>query len=80
MNKAVFIDKDGTLIKNIPHNVKPELVEFEDGAFESLLKLQKIGYKLIIISNHPYYLHGYIKYFYIYSSQSFQMIIWIEAR
>ncbi|MGN6247517.1 MAG: D-glycero-alpha-D-manno-heptose-1,7-bisphosphate 7-phosphatase [Ginsengibacter sp.] len=61
MNKAVFIDKDGTLIKNIPYNVKPELVEFEDGAFESLLKLQKIGYKLIIISNQPGVALGYFK-------------------
>lgn len=61
MNKAVFIDKDGTLIKNVPYNVKPELVEFEDGAFESLLKLQKIGYKLIIISNQPGVALGYFK-------------------
>src|SRR5690242_10398777 len=61
MNKAVFIDKDGTLIKDIPYNVNPELIEFEDGAFESLLKLQQNGFKLIVISNQPGVALGYFK-------------------
>jgi len=61
MNKAVFIDKDGTLIKNVPFNVKPDLIEFEDHAFESLKKLQQAGFKLIVISNQPGVTLGYFK-------------------
>lgn len=53
MNKAVFVDKDGTLIRNVPFNVRPDLIEFEDHAFESLKKLQQAGYKVIIVSNQP---------------------------
>ncbi len=61
MNRAVFIDKDGTLIKNIPYNVKPELIEFEEDAFESLRKLQQVGYKVIVITNQPGIALGYFK-------------------
>jgi D-glycero-D-manno-heptose 1,7-bisphosphate phosphatase len=59
MNKAVFIDKDGTLIKDIPYNVDPELDEIYDGAPESLRALQDLGYLLIIISNQSGVAHGY---------------------
>jgi D,D-heptose 1,7-bisphosphate phosphatase len=49
--KAVFLDKDGTLIKDVPYNVDPEKVVFEARVFESLVLLQASGYKLVIISN-----------------------------
>jgi D,D-heptose 1,7-bisphosphate phosphatase len=53
MNKAVFIDKDGTLIRDISYNVNTDLIEFEPFAFEALAILQKHGYLLIIITNQP---------------------------
>lgn len=53
MNKAIFIDKDGTLIKDIPFNVDPSLIEFEGGAFESMKALQQEGFHICIISNQP---------------------------
>lgn len=59
MNKAIFIDKDGTLIKDVPFNVNPELIEFEEYAFESLYRLQKKGYLIIIVSNQPGVAYGY---------------------
>jgi D-glycero-D-manno-heptose 1,7-bisphosphate phosphatase len=49
--KAVFLDKDGTLIKNIPYNVNPDLIELSEGAAEGLKLLHKAGFKLIVISN-----------------------------
>ena len=52
MNKAIFIDKDGTLIHDVPYNVDPELIRLQDYA-ESLYLLQQQGYLLIIISNQP---------------------------
>lgn len=53
MNKAVFLDKDGTLIEDSPYNVDPKLVKIEEGVIEGLLKLQENGFKLIVISNQP---------------------------
>lgn len=51
LSKAVFLDKDGTLIKNVPYNVDPELIRLTDGALEALRLLQAGGYKLIVVSN-----------------------------
>jgi D,D-heptose 1,7-bisphosphate phosphatase len=53
MNKAVFIDKDGTLIRDIPYNINTSLITFEDQAVEALRSLQACGYRLILISNQP---------------------------
>lgn len=50
-NKAIFLDKDGTLIPDIPYNVNPDLISLEDGAIKGLYALQSDGYLLIIISN-----------------------------
>ncbi len=50
-NKAIFLDKDGTLIPDIPYNVNPDLITLEEGAVDGLYCLQAIGYLLIIISN-----------------------------
>ena len=61
MNKAVFLDKDGTLIPDIPYNVNTDLITLEKGAIEGLKKLSEAGYKLIIISNQAGIAHGYFK-------------------
>lgn len=53
MNKAVFIDKDGTLIKNVSYNVNVNLIEFEPFAFDALKLLEKLGYLLVIVTNQP---------------------------
>lgn len=51
MDKAIFIDKDGTLIQNVPYNVDPEKIIFTEYALESMILLQSAGYKIIIVSN-----------------------------
>jgi D-glycero-D-manno-heptose 1,7-bisphosphate phosphatase len=50
-NKAVFIDKDGTLIPDIPYNVDTTLITISNDAVEGLKNLQTAGYKLIVITN-----------------------------
>jgi len=59
MNKAVFIDKDGTLIEDIPYNVDPGVVKFTVGAVNALKKLKRSGYLLILVSNQSGIAHGY---------------------
>ncbi|NIJ52723.1 D-glycero-alpha-D-manno-heptose-1,7-bisphosphate 7-phosphatase [Dyadobacter arcticus] len=51
--KAIFLDKDGTLVKDVPYNVDPEQVIFESDVLEGLRTLQEDGYRLAIISNQP---------------------------
>lgn len=48
---GVFVDKDGTLVKNVPYNVDPALVRFESGALAALAELAAAGYAIAIITN-----------------------------
>ena len=61
MNKAVFLDKDGTLIKDVPYNVALEKMVLEDGVAEGLKHLKEMGYFLIVISNQPGIAKGLFK-------------------
>lgn len=61
LKKAIFIDKDGTLVPDIPYNVDPDLIQLQEGAVEGLKLLQQEGYLLIIISNQSGVGRGYFK-------------------
>lgn len=51
MNKAVFLDKDGTLIHDLPYNVDPSLITWQERVFEALKMLSDKGYILVIVTN-----------------------------
>jgi D-glycero-D-manno-heptose 1,7-bisphosphate phosphatase len=51
--RAVFLDKDGTLVKNVPYNVDPELVQLTPLAGAALRAFQRRGYALLLVSNQP---------------------------
>lgn len=59
MNRAVFLDRDGTLIveKNYLH--RPEEVEIFPGAGAALKRLVDAGFKLIIVTNQSGIGRGY---------------------
>lgn len=59
MSKAIFLDKDGTLIPDIPYNVDPEKITLQDKTVSGLKKLQDDGFKFIIISNQSGVARGY---------------------
>ncbi len=59
VNKAIFLDKDGTLIEDIPYNVDPANIRLTVGAPIGLQKLHQLGYQLIIISNQSGIAQGY---------------------
>lgn len=61
MNKAIFIDKDGTLIPDIPYNADPEKITLENNGVEGLKQLQDSGYLLIIISNQAGVAKGFFE-------------------
>lgn len=49
--QAVFLDKDGTLVEDVPWNVDPALVTLAPGAGEALALLRRQGYQLFVVSN-----------------------------
>lgn len=57
--RAVFLDKDGTLIEDVPYSVDPTLMQFLPGTSEGLRKLHTAGYLLIVVSNQSGVAHGY---------------------
>jgi D-glycero-D-manno-heptose 1,7-bisphosphate phosphatase len=59
MKKVVFIDKDGTLIKDIPYNVNPQLISIQDGAALALREWKAFGYLIIVVSNQSGLARGY---------------------
>ncbi len=48
---AIFVDKDGTLIPDIPYNVDPARITLSPGAGETLARLQAEGFRLVVVSN-----------------------------
>lgn len=59
MRRAVFLDKDGTLVENVPYNVDPTAIRLAPGAVEGLASLQGSGYRLFVISNQSGVARGY---------------------
>jgi D-sedoheptulose 7-phosphate isomerase len=58
-NKAVFLDRDGTLIVNRHYGSDADGIELLDGVLEGLLELRKAGYKLLLASNQSGVARGY---------------------
>ncbi|MDB4902366.1 MAG: hydrolase, HAD-superfamily, subfamily [Mucilaginibacter sp.] len=61
MNKAVFLDKDGTLIIDIPYNADPDKITLCNDCIKGLKRLQEKKYLLILITNQAGVAHGYFK-------------------
>lgn len=51
MTAAIFLDKDGTLLDDVPYNVDPEKMCFAPGALAGLSNLGRLGLPLIVVSN-----------------------------
>jgi D-glycero-D-manno-heptose 1,7-bisphosphate phosphatase len=57
--KAIFLDRDGTLMKDVGYCSKPDDVELLEGVGELLPKLKSAGFKLIIVTNQSGIGRGY---------------------
>jgi histidinol-phosphate phosphatase family protein len=58
-DRTVFLDKDGTLVEDVPYNVDPELIQLAPGALEGLKALHAAGYRLIVVTNQSGVARGY---------------------
>ena len=59
MNKAIFLDRDGTINVEKHYLYKIEDFEFLPGVIAALKKLQDVGFLLIIITNQSGIARGY---------------------
>jgi D-glycero-D-manno-heptose 1,7-bisphosphate phosphatase len=59
MHRAVFLDRDGTLIEEKEYLSRPEQVVILPGVPQALAKLRRAGYLLIIVSNQAGVGRGY---------------------
>ena len=50
---AVFLDKDGTLVHDVPYNVDADRIVLVPGAGEALRLMQASGFALIVVTNQP---------------------------
>jgi D-glycero-D-manno-heptose 1,7-bisphosphate phosphatase len=60
--RAVFLDKDGTLVENVPYNVDPERIALAPGAAEAVGRLAEHGYRILVVSNQPGVALGYFEH------------------
>src|ERR1041385_6917616 len=58
MRRAVFLDKDGTLVNDVPYNCDPGRIRWLPGAIDGLRRLQRANYRLIVVTNQSGIAHG----------------------
>jgi D-glycero-D-manno-heptose 1,7-bisphosphate phosphatase len=57
--KAIFLDRDGTLMKDVGYCSDPDDVELMEGVGRLLPKLKEAGFKLVIVTNQSGIGRGY---------------------
>ncbi len=56
--KAIFLDRDGTINKMVGFVTKPEQFELIEGAAEAIKSINKSGYLAIVVTNQPVIARG----------------------
>ncbi|WP_035994330.1 D-glycero-alpha-D-manno-heptose-1,7-bisphosphate 7-phosphatase [Leptolyngbya sp. KIOST-1] len=59
MLPAIFLDKDGTLIEDVPYNVDPALIRLGDGVATGVRRLHEAGFALVVVTNQSGVARGY---------------------
>lgn len=60
-NKAIFLDRDGTLNKDLGYTYKIKDLKILPGVIEGLKKLSKLGYLFFIVTNQSGIARGFYK-------------------
>lgn len=60
MNKAIFLDRDGTIIEDVAYLKRIEDIKVIPGAIEALQKFHELGFLNIIVTNQSGVAKGYL--------------------
>ena len=71
MNKAIFLDRDGTI--NIDHGYVHQIDDFIEGSINALKKLKEMGYLLVLVTNQSGIARGYFT-----EAQFLQLTEWMD--
>jgi histidinol-phosphate phosphatase family protein len=55
---AIFLDRDGTLIEEVPFLTRPEQIKLIPGTAEALQLLRGAGYRIAVVTNQPVIARG----------------------
>ncbi|NSX15443.1 HAD-IIIA family hydrolase [Cupriavidus taiwanensis] len=58
LGAAVLLDKDGTVLQDVPYNVDPARMRLAPGAAAALRLLGGLGLPLVVVTNQPGAAHG----------------------
>jgi D-glycero-D-manno-heptose 1,7-bisphosphate phosphatase len=59
MNKAVFLDRDGTVTEEVGYLVNVEMLRMIPGAGAAIRKLNQAGFKVVLVTNQSGVARGY---------------------
>jgi len=51
VKKAVFLDRDGTVIEDVGYMESPNQIKFITGSIEAIKSLNEAGYKVVVVTN-----------------------------
>lgn len=51
LSRAVFLDRDGTVIRDVPNLADPDLVELLPGAAERIKAINDAGWLVFVVTN-----------------------------
>jgi D-glycero-D-manno-heptose 1,7-bisphosphate phosphatase len=72
--KALFLDRDGVINREIGYLHKPEDVRFVDDIFSLCRTAQELGYKLVVVTNQSGIARGF------YTPSDFEsLMLWMRA-
>ncbi len=61
MERVIFLDKDGTLVQDVPYNVDPDKIILMPETARGLRRLHEAGYHFVLVSNQSGVARGYFK-------------------
>ncbi|MEE9542987.1 MAG: HAD family hydrolase [Thermodesulfobacteriota bacterium] len=59
--RAVFLDRDGTIIEDVPYLFEPEKVKLIKGAGEAIKILNRLAFRVVVVTNQSGVRRGYFK-------------------
>ena len=60
LRPAVFLDRDGTLIREVGYLCRPEQIEVLGGAAAAIRSLRAVGFKTVVVTNQSAVARGWL--------------------